>query len=98
MKTTPVDIRDIAEQCEALDPDIFKVATSATTLAEASRVLHLGAVAKVPTIPIAMGEIGVFTRILGAKYGAPFTFAGFNPERVFAAGMQTYSVLLKDYA
>jgi 3-dehydroquinate dehydratase/shikimate dehydrogenase len=98
MKTTPVDIRDIAEQCEALDPDIVKVATSVTTLAEASRVLHLGAVAKVPTIPIAMGEIGVFTRILGAKYGAPFTFAGFNPERVFAAGMQPYQVFEKDYA
>ena len=42
---------------------------------------------KAPTIPIAMGEIGVFTRILGAKFGAPFTYAGFNPERVFAAGM-----------
>ena len=45
-----------------------------------------------------MGEIGVFTRILGAKYGAPFTYAGFNPERVFAAGMQPYQVLKKDYA
>jgi 3-dehydroquinate dehydratase/shikimate dehydrogenase len=98
MKTTPVDIRDIAEKCEELDPDIVKIATSATTLAEASRVLHLASVAKKPTLPIAMGEIGVFTRILGARYGAPFTYAVFNPERVFAAGMQTYQVLLKDYA
>jgi 3-dehydroquinate dehydratase/shikimate dehydrogenase len=98
MKGTPVDIRDIAEQCEALDPDIVKIAASASTLAEASRVLHLASVAKAPTIPIAMGEIGVFTRILGAKYGAPFTFAGFNPERVFAAGMQPFSILRRDYA
>ena len=70
----------------------------ASTLAEASRVLHLASVAKAPTIPIAMGEIGVFTRIFGAKFGAPFTYAGFNPERVFAAGMQPYQVLKKDYA
>jgi 3-dehydroquinate dehydratase/shikimate dehydrogenase len=98
MKATPVDIRDIAEKCEEFDPDIVKVAATASTLAEASRILHLASVSKAPTIPIAMGEIGVFTRILGAKYGAPFTFAGFNPERVFAAGMQPWQVLKKDYA
>ena len=79
--------QDIADKCEELDPDIVKIATSATTLAEASRVLHLAVAGKFPTIPIAMGEIGVFTRILGAKFGAPFTYAGFNPERIFAPGM-----------
>jgi 3-dehydroquinate dehydratase/shikimate dehydrogenase len=98
IKTTPVDLQDIAEECEEFDPDVVKIATSATTLAEASRVLHLGAVAKAPTIPIAMGEIGIFTRILGRKFGAPFTYAGFNPERVFAAGMLQYGVMKNDYA
>ena len=97
LKTTPVDLQDIAEKCEEFDPDVVKIATSASNLAEASRVLHLGATSKAPTIPIAMGEIGVFTRILGAKYGAPFTYAGFNPERVFAAGMIHYKDLQKDH-
>ena len=97
LKSTPADIQDIAEKLEDLDPDIVKVATTATTLAEASRVLHLGVTGKFPTIPIAMGEIGVFTRMLGAKFGAPFTYAGFNPERVFAVGMPEYPVLKKDY-
>ena len=60
--------------------------------------MHLGATGKGPTIPIAMGEIGVFTRILGAKFGAPFTYAGFNPERVFAAGMPHYMSLKNDFA
>ncbi len=77
---------------------MVKVATAATSLAEASRVLHLGVTAKSPTIAIAMGEIGVFTRILGPKFGAPFTYAGFNPERVFAAGMLPFKVLKKDFA
>ena len=49
-------------------------------------------------IPIAMGEIGVFTRILGRKFGSPFTYAGFNPERVFAAGMMHHGVLRHDFA
>ena len=97
LKTTPVDVADMAEKCEDLDPDIVKVATSASTLAEASRVLHLGVTGKFPTIPIAMGEIGIFTRILGAKFGSPFTYAGFNPERVFAAGMLHHPVINKDY-
>jgi 3-dehydroquinate dehydratase/shikimate dehydrogenase len=98
IKTTPVDLQDIAEKCEEYDADVVKVATLASTLAEASRVLHLGVTSRTPTIPIAMGEIGVFTRILGAKYGAPFTYAGFNPERVFAAGMVQHTVLKKDFA
>jgi 3-dehydroquinate dehydratase / shikimate dehydrogenase len=97
-KSTPVDLQDIAEKCEEFDPDVVKIATAASTLAEASRVLHLAATAKAPTIPIAMGELGVFSRILGRKFGAPFTFAGFNPERVFAPGMQSYAVMKRDYS
>jgi 3-dehydroquinate dehydratase/shikimate dehydrogenase len=97
LKTTPVDIEDIADKSDELDPDIVKIATSASTLADTSRVLHLGVTGKFPTIPIAMGESGVFTRILGAKFGAPFTYAGFNPDRVFAVGMPQFPVLRKDY-
>lgn len=97
LKTTPAEIADIAEQCDEMDADVVKVATNATTIAEASRVLELGPRAEVPTITIAMGEIGVFTRILGAKFGAPFTYAGFNPERTFAPGMLQYGTLLRDY-
>ena len=58
MKTTPVDIEDMSDQCAEFDPDIIKIATAASTLAEASRVLHLATKSKAPMIPIAMGEIG----------------------------------------
>ena len=44
-----------------------------------------------------MGPLGVFTRILGAKFGAPFTYAGFNPERTLRPGMLNYQVLKRDY-
>ena len=98
LKSTPVDVEDFSDQCAELDPDIIKIATSASTLAEASRVLHLATKSKAPMIPIAIGEIGVFTRILGRKFGAPLTYAGFNPERVFAAGMLPHGVLRHDFA
>lgn len=97
LKTTPSEVADVAEQCDEMDADVVKIATTASTVADASRVLELGTRAKVPTITIAMGEIGVFTRILGAKFGAPFTYAGFNPERTFAPGMLPFHVLKRDY-
>lgn len=96
-KGTPAELPDIAEQCDEMDADVVKVATLANSVAEASHVLEIGAKAVVPTIPIAMGEIGFFTRVLGRKYGAPFTYAGFNPERVFAPGMPIFSDLKRDY-
>lgn len=97
LKTTPKDIETIAKQCRDQDADIVKVATNAPSLGESLRVLELGTKTGVPTITIAMGAVGVFTRVLNAKYGSPFTFAGFNPERTFAPGMLKYLELKRDY-
>jgi len=97
LKGTPEDIQEIAEQCDEMDADVVKVATTAQTVGDASKILQIAANAPVPTIAIAMGPLGVFTRVLGAKFGAPFTYAGFNPERVFAAGMLYYPTLKRDY-
>lgn len=97
MKSTPGNLAEIAEQCATLGADIVKVATMAGSLEDASLVLNLAKEAKVPTIAIAMGEVGSFTRILGAKYGAPHTYAGFNRERTFAPGMPFFHQLQHDY-
>ncbi len=98
LKNTPANLNEVAEQCATCDPDVVKVATAAHGLADAARVLRLGATFKKhPTVAIAMGEAGVFTRVLGAKFGAPFTYAGFNPERIFAAGMLNFASLKNDY-
>jgi 3-dehydroquinate dehydratase / shikimate dehydrogenase len=97
-KGTPAELKDITEQCDEMDADIVKVATLANNVADACRVLEVAKDAEVPTIPIAMGEIGFFTRVLGRKYGAPHTYAGFNPERTFAPGMPNYKDLERDYA
>jgi 3-dehydroquinate dehydratase/shikimate dehydrogenase len=96
-KGTPPELPDIAEQCDEMDADIVKIATRASTIAEASHVLQIHEHTAVPTIPVAMGDIGTFTRVLGAKFGAPFTYAGFNPERTFAPGMLTFHELKRDY-
>lgn len=97
LKGVPAELEDVAHQCDEADADVVKVAVAAQTVAECSRVLKLAPGSPVPLIAIAMGELGVFTRVLGAKFGAPFTYAGFNPERVFAVGMLPAASLSRDY-
>src|SRR5690606_38000706 len=61
------------------------------------RMLQLLREAEKPTIAICMGEIGIPSRILGACFGSPFTFAAFNPGRIVAPGLLTYDVLKHVY-
>ena len=97
LKQTPANLAEIAEECAGKNADIVKIATMAHSLEDASRVLSVAAQAKVPTIAIAMGDIGFFTRVLGAKYGAPYTYAGFNRDRNFAPGLPWFEELRRDY-
>ena len=94
----PEDLEDLAEKMRALDPDIVKIAAPARSVQEASRLLEfVRDTNKIcPTIGIAMGDLGSFTRILGTKYGAPYTYAGFNPDRMFAPGLLLFQQLKRD--
>ncbi|ADV61233.1 shikimate 5-dehydrogenase [Isosphaera pallida ATCC 43644] len=96
-KETPKELPDIIQKMATLDADIVKVATIATSIQDAAFVLKTASEAPVPTIAIAMGEVGFFTRILGAKYGAPLTYASFNPDRSFAPGLPNFRDLKRDY-
>ncbi|QDV33871.1 shikimate dehydrogenase [Tautonia plasticadhaerens] len=98
-RETPADLDTIFDQARGAGPDVVKVATLARSIGDAARLMEAAARSSesVPTVGIAMGPLGVFTRILNRKYGAPFTYAGFNPERVFAPGMLGFDELWRDY-
>lgn len=98
-RETPADLDAIIAQAREANPDVIKFAAVAKSVGDASRILDAAARSSetVPTIGIAMGPLGVFTRVLGRKFGAPFTYAGFNPERVFAPGMLQFDELKRDY-
>ena len=86
-KETPADLESIyAEMCE-LDADVVKLAVTPQTTADNLRVLKLLDGAPKPTVVICMGDLGACTRVLNAKFGAPFTYAAFNPERTIAPGI-----------
>ena len=54
------------------------------------RVLNLIKEAKKPTVGHCMGEIGLPSRILSLRYGAPFIYAAFNKERGIAPGLPSF--------
>ena len=83
---TPDDLEAVHKRLKGLDPDIVKIATMANKPRDNVRMLNLIAQADIPTVGICMGEMGMPTRILGVRYGAPFTFSTYQQERALAPG------------
>jgi 3-dehydroquinate dehydratase/shikimate dehydrogenase len=83
---TPSDLAHLHARLAALDADVVKIATMANHPTDNLRMLELVKAALVPTVGICMGEMGVPTRILASRAGAPFSFATFNDERALAPG------------
>ena len=50
-----------------------------------------------PTVGLCMGDIGLPTRVLGGKFGAPFTYATFHRERVLAPGQLSFEEMTEGY-
>jgi 3-dehydroquinate dehydratase/shikimate dehydrogenase len=87
---TPGDLEGrYARMCE-LGPAVVKIAVTPRTFADVGRVLalceHVRERGPVPLIAIAMGRLGVPTRLLGGRYGAPWTYAAAEVGREAAPG------------
>ena len=50
-----------------------------------------------PTVGMCMGDIGTPSRILGPKFGAPFTYATFHHERALAPGQLSFEQMVEVY-
>lgn len=94
---TPHDLDAIHNRLSKLDPDIIKIVTMAHTPADAVKVLKLVKESKIPTVGFCMGELGVFSRILCGKFGAPFTYATFNKDRQMAPGQLSFDDMKRIY-
>ncbi len=94
---TPEDLEAMHRHLVSLDADIVKISTMANHPHDNIRMLRLVRQSKVPTIGICMGEIGIPTRILAGKYGAPFTYATFHHERALAPGQLTFQQMKEVY-
>lgn len=83
---TPDELDEIHAAMAEEDADIVKIATMANTFSDNVRMIRLVEKAKIPTIGICMGEMGMITRILSNRVGSPFTYATFSADKKLAPG------------
>jgi 3-dehydroquinate dehydratase/shikimate dehydrogenase len=96
-RKTPDDLDEIHRRLAQCDPDIIKIATMANHPGDNVRILDMVRKAKVPTIGLGMGDIGVPTRVLAGKFGAPHTYATFHHERALAPGQLSFEYMTQVY-
>ncbi|MBI3462307.1 MAG: type I 3-dehydroquinate dehydratase, partial [Planctomycetes bacterium] len=93
---TPENLDEIHAQLAARDPDIVKLVTLANRPSDNVRMLKLVLArnaARVKTVGFCMGEIGLPSRILTGKYGAPFTYASSQKGLAVAPGQISFDEL-----
>jgi 3-dehydroquinate dehydratase/shikimate dehydrogenase len=101
MEGTPDDLDSIYERMAAEGPDVVKISVTARSVRDLGRLLALAARHAADEAPqlvaIAMGPLGVASRILGGRYNAPFGFASSASGRGTAPGQLTAPVLVDSY-
>lgn len=96
-RKTPENLEEIHARLAAKNADIVKIATLANRPHDNWRMLQLVKSAKVPTVGICMGDMGIPTRILVGRFGGPFTYATFSEERALAPGQLGFDQMQQAY-
>ena len=94
---TPDNLEALHSRMASLDADVVKIACMGHSTADNLRCLNLMRCSDVPTVAICMGEIGTPSRILAARFGAPFTYATFHHERSLAPGQLSFDQMQSIY-
>lgn len=91
----PTDLLAQAQAMRATGAEIVKIAATPTTLSDCVPLLKLGARpgAQGGLVVIGMGEYGVVTRVLAARFGSAWTYAGALDD----IGQLSATSMLKDY-
>ena len=97
MREVPDDLEKIYQRMCSQDADVVKLAVRAQHPKDNVRVLELLKSAPRPTVAFCMGDLAMPSRILGAKFGAPFTYAAFNKERGIAPGLPSFVEMKRLY-
>ena len=93
--SVPIDLAARVHAMRSTGAEVVKVAAVATSLSDCIPMLDLGARSGPDgrLVLIAMGDYGVATRVLAAKFGSIWTYAGL----LGGIGQQSADVLLNDY-
>ena len=90
LEGTPRDLDGLYAAMAEQGADIVKIAVTARSIVDLGRLFDFAerraAAGGPPLVPIAMGPLGIASRILGGRYGAPFVFASAAPGAEAAPG------------
>lgn len=97
---SPPNLEDEYDLISGEKPAIIKIAAQTSDVTESLAVWKLLEKAKsenIPLIPIAMGEPGKWTRILGLAHGAPITYSSLEAGDETAPGQISVKDLIEVY-
>ena len=83
---TPENLEELHRELVEAGADIAKIACMAMDIRDNLRIFDLLRRAKLPTIALCMGELGLISRILGRKFGNFLTFASMGSGQESAPG------------
>jgi 3-dehydroquinate dehydratase / shikimate dehydrogenase len=96
---TPADLDGLYRAMAQQGADVVKIAVTPRSFADVGRLLafatRVAEIGGTPLVPLALGPLGMATRVLAGRYGAPFTFASPDwgleaaPGQIPAADMAT---------
>ncbi|XP_054800931.1 bifunctional 3-dehydroquinate dehydratase/shikimate dehydrogenase, chloroplastic-like isoform X2 [Prosopis cineraria] len=88
---------NLVARIQASGCDVVKIATTALDIVDNARIFQVLANSQVPMIGLAMGEKGLMSRILSAKFGGFLTFGSVKSGAESAPGQPTVRDLLELY-
>lgn len=98
---TPDELPRLYEAMAGRGADIVKIVVTPRSIMDVGRLLDCAAQAArgggPPLIPIALGPLGIVTRIVAGRSGAPFTYASATAGSETAAGQLPASLLADLY-
>ena len=100
LEGTPADLEGLFERMAASGADVVKIATTARSVADLGRLAHFAsrhAEGPPGLVAFAMGPLGVPSRLLGGRWGAPFVYAAAGAGREVAPGQLPAAVLERTY-
>ncbi|HVN79060.1 MAG TPA: shikimate dehydrogenase [Terriglobia bacterium] len=99
-ETTPPELQTVFERLQNTRPDVVKIATLARSFSDNYRLLELitlGEKDRMPVIAVAMGELGIYSRILAPSLGAVLTYGSLEEGLETAPGQVTAKDLHQIY-
>jgi shikimate dehydrogenase/3-dehydroquinate dehydratase type I len=97
LEGTPGNLDRLYEDMAARGADVVKIVVTPKTFADVARLVEFAArrsaAPGAPVVALAMGPMGVATRILAGRFGAPFTYASAAPGAEAAPGQIPAAVM-----